>query len=163
MFNIGDIISYRAAGVCLVEDIRKESLAGEQKTYYILKPVAKHNSTVYVPLDNALLCERMAPLMDKAEAAALLQNACDAAPFWVDNPKERQAAFSSVIANGKRAEIAAIVRALSRHKREVKQTGRKFFAGDERLLNAAVKAIVGELSYVLCCDEQEVIHALCGE
>ncbi len=164
MFKIGDIIAYRSAGVCRVEDIREDSLTGERKTYYFLKPLAKRNATVYVPLDNAMLCGRMMPLLSEADAHALLKKPGDAVALpWVDNPKERQTTFSAAIAGGNRAEIVAVVRALVRHKREVEQEGRKFFASDERLLDTAISAVAGEIAYVLHREEHEIVTQLYEE
>ena len=162
MFKIGDIIAYRPAGVCRVDDIREDSLMGERKTYYFLKPLAKHNATVYVPLDNAVLCGRMAPLISEADARALLAKPTKTLP-WVDNPKERQTTFTATISGGNRADIVAIVRALVRHKREVAEAGRKFFASDERLLESALNAVAGEIAYVLHREEYEIVTQLYEE
>ena len=44
MFQIGEMVSYGATGICTVEDIRMESLsrAGTRKQeYYILRPAAR--------------------------------------------------------------------------------------------------------------------------
>lgn len=163
MFNVGEIISYRATGVCRVEDIREESFTGETKTYYILKPVTKNSATIYVPLDNATLCERMGALLTKAEARAILKQAHGDAGTWIEDVKTRQTVFHETISGGDRLKIAAVVCALARHRREVAEAGRKFYASDERLLAAAENAIVGELSYVLECDEQEILDSLCAE
>lgn len=163
MFKIGDVLSYRATGVCRVEDIREETLTGEKKTYYILKPVLRNSSTIYVPMDNEILCGRMAALLSKTAAAEILGRSCASAASWVEDAKARQAAFSAVISGGDRAAIADVVRLLSRHKREVAELGRKFYASDERLLNTAMNAIAGELAYVLERDEKEVAAALCEE
>lgn len=163
MFKVGDVLSYRATGVCRVEDIREERLTGEKKQYYILKPVSRGSSTIYVPTDNAVLCGRMTTLLKKSAAADILKNAGGEKAAWVEDAKARQTAFSEVIAGGDRAAIADVMRLLSRHKREVAEVGRKFYASDERLLDAASKAIVGELAYVLEKDENEVVAALCEE
>ncbi len=163
MFRVGDIISYRAAGVCRVEDIRQEILTGEKKEYYILKPVSRDSATVYVPCDNDLLCSRMTTLLSKADADAIVKKPYTVEPAWVENAKERQATFSAVISSGERGEIAGIIRALFRHKKEVAKRGRKFYASDERLLAAAQKAVVGELAYVLEWEETDVVDALCKE
>lgn len=163
MFRIGDIISYRTAGVCRVEDIRPESLTGEKKEYYILKPVARNGATVYVPRDNELLCSRMTALLTRTAADTIVKKPQRTEPTWVENAKERQAAFTAIINSGEREEIAGIIRALFRHKKEVAEQGHKFYASDERLLAAAQKAVVGELAYVLEWEEADVVAALCKE
>ena len=163
MFRIGELISYRSTGVCRVEDIREESLTGEKKTYYILKPIIRNSSTIYVPLDNEVLCGRMAPMMSKADAKELLKNSHRNIVAWVEDAKARQVAFNEIIVSGKQAQVAGVVRALAHHKKAVAAAGRKFYASDERLLASATKTVVGELAYVLEQGEEDIVTALTEE
>ena len=160
MFKIGDVFYYRAIGVCRVEDIREEAFTGQKQTYYILTPLDHANSTIYVPLDNESLKERMLPLMSKTQAAEAL--ASGEIQEWVDNPKLRQTAYTEIISGDDRRRIAAVLRALLRHRREVTDAGRKFYASDVRLLEAAENAVVSELVEVLGVSREDVLAKLGG-
>ena len=160
MFKIGDVFYYRAIGVCRVEDIREEAFTGQKQTYYILTPLDHANSSIYVPLDNESLKERMLPLLTKTQAQTVLSSGETQA--WEENPKLRQTAYTEIISGEDRSRIAAVLRALLRHRREVTDAGRKFYASDVRLLEAAENAVVGELAHVLGVS-REVILAKLGE
>ena len=67
-YEKGDYVQYGVNGVCLIEDVRRDSLtkksAGE---YYVLKPVGERSSTILVPTDSETLVGRMAPLPGREE------------------------------------------------------------------------------------------------
>ena len=69
LFDKGDLVSYGTNGICCIEDIRFMSFSsGAKKSmYYILKPEASGESTIFVPAENEKLVSKMRKLMTKEE------------------------------------------------------------------------------------------------
>ena len=76
---------------------------------------------------------------------------------WIDDGKERALAFEEIINNGDRARILWVTKVLSLHKAKVEQERKKFYASDERLLDAAHKIILGEFAFSLGIKKENVI------
>ena len=76
MFEVGEVVSYGATGICTIEDIRLESLsrAGTRKQeYYILRPVATPTCTAYVPVGNEALTAKMRRIYTKEQIDAMVE------------------------------------------------------------------------------------------
>ena len=92
MFEKGETVVYGASGICVVEDIREESfgdLKGEVKEYYILRPLKESSSTLFVPVDNKKLTDKIKRVLTENELDLLLEKARDCENDWIDNERER--------------------------------------------------------------------------
>ena len=67
-YRKGEYVRYSCNGVCLVDDIRMDTLGKEApKEFYILKPVSNPASTIFVPTASQALVDRMARLPNQEE------------------------------------------------------------------------------------------------
>lgn len=156
-FCVGDYVSYSRNGIFLVEDLRKESFGGTEKEYFILKSVYDKFSQVYVPADSAELLGKVKRILSAEEIDSIIDESESLGLSWIEDGKERALAFEEILNDGDRAKILWVTKVLSLHKAEVEKERRKFYASDERLLNAAHKIILGEFAFSLGIKKDEVI------
>ena len=65
--------------------------------------------------------------------------------------------FEQILRGGKSSDILWLIKVLSLHKSDVESQNKKFYASDEKILDAAKKIILQEFSFVLGLNEDEVI------
>lgn len=160
MFSKGDTILYRPTGVCEIADIRKETIAKNTNQYYILKPVYRPASTIYVPVDNEKLTSHMCELISKQEAKSLLENGKKGAIKWLDDSKKRVIEYNEALFDINRGVAIEIIKLLQHHKREVLLTNHKFYATDEKILTIAERLIGEEFAFVLGKQPEEILQAI---
>ena len=54
-FQTGDAVVYAAEGVCTVEEIQQRELRGTSTSYYVLQPVFRNGTRLFVPTENETL------------------------------------------------------------------------------------------------------------
>lgn len=150
-FRKGEYIRYAFNGVCLIEDIRQDDSAprGTNREFYILKPVAAPGSTIFVPLDNALLLSRMERLPTPEEIDALIRSVNTRNLDWIDNRKDRATRFQTIVKDCKLQELLCLAGCLFHKQEELSARGKKLSASDENILRRAEGLIENELSFVL--------------
>lgn len=156
----GDVILYYPSGICEITDVREESFGGTAEEYYVLKPLYREDSTIYVPTDNERLTQKMRPLLSPDEARALLQAEPSGEPVWIEDSRERSETYMRLLTQGDRPAAIGIIRLLTDHKAEVARIGHKFYASDEKVLSAARRMIGEELGYVLKLPQDEILDRL---
>ena len=72
MFQKNDIVLYGTHSVCRIEDISELRFNKDPATYYILKPVYRKESTIFVPVANAMLSDKMHAILTLEEVEHLL-------------------------------------------------------------------------------------------
>lgn len=159
MFQIGEMVSYGATGICTVEDIRMESLsrAGTRKQeYYILRPAATPSCVTYVPTGNAALTAKLRPILTKQEIDAMIDSVRDQRLAWIDDTRRRADAFGQILAGGISGELLKLIACLYLEKKARQRTGRRFGVTDEKLLTTAERMVSEELSYTLQIPQNRV-------
>ena len=157
-FAVGDHIMYTNNCVCKIDDIRDECFSGfSSRTYYVMHALNDPRSVIYVPVDSEKLVSRMLRLLLKDEILAIIDSSEENDIEWIADTKLRCAAFTELLDSDDRESILKIVKALSIRKRELEREKKKFYASDERILNAALKAINEEFAFVLGIEAKEVI------
>lgn len=124
--------------------------------YYVLKPVYESASTLYVPVDNEHLLEKMRRVLSKTEIDKLLGMVGENTIDWVDDDRQRAEEFSCILAEGMRMELLVLIKCLYRQKNELINSGKKFKAADEKMLTAAEKMVNEEIAYVLGINKEKV-------
>ena len=100
-YRKGEYVRYSCNGVCLVDDIRMDTLGKEApKEFYILKPVSNPASTIFVPTASQALVDRMARLPNQEELDQLILSTRDKEIPWIEDRKVRLASFQAINANG---------------------------------------------------------------
>lgn len=159
MFQIGQVVSYGATGVCTIEDIRYESLsrAGTRKQeYYILRPVSAPSCTTFVPTGNPKLLAKMRNVFSKQEIDALLDSIRGKQLDWIPDTRQRAEVFGQILSGGITAELLKLISCLYLEKQTRSQGGRKFCATDEKLLSTAERMVSEEFSYSLGIPQNKV-------
>lgn len=97
-YRKGEYVRYSCNGVCLVDDIRMDTLGKEApKEFYILKPVSNPASTIFVPTASQALVDRMARLPNQEELDQLILSTRDKEIPWIEDRKVRLASFQAII------------------------------------------------------------------
>ncbi len=149
-YKKGDYVQYGVSGVCLIEDIRRDSLskknAGE---YYVLKPVTERSSTILVPVDSETLVARMADLPSRDELDSLILSARGREMAWIDDRKERANLFQQAVKRCDLQELLCLVGCIYRRRLALTNAGKRLPAADETVLRRAEGLIENELGFVL--------------
>lgn len=159
MFQIGEVVSYGATGICTIEDIRLESLsrAGTKKQeYYILRPAATPTCTTYVPVGSEALTGKMRRVLTKQEIDGMIRSVKDQQLEWIDDTRRRADAFGQIVAQGISAELLKLIACLYLEKKARSKGGRKFCATDEKLLSSAERMVSEEFSYALQIPQKQI-------
>lgn len=161
MFQIGDLVSYRAEGVCVLSDIRAERFGaiGEEAEYYILSPLQDAKSVLYVPLKNPNLCALMRPLLSAAEIVSLVTELREERMEWISESRVRNAKYREILLGGDRRELIVLFHTVREQAERARVTGI-----DEAALSRALELLFAEFSATVCIEgREELISILMGE
>lgn len=161
MFAVNDIVMYGNTGVCKIVDIRLEKFSKKECMYYILKPVATENSTVYCPVDTDKI--KIRRLLSKSEINELIRLMPDTETEWVESDAERKEKFGAVLKEGEPKELVKLLKTLHFNQTEKLRLGKKFHACDEKIMKEAEKILHGEFAHVLHIGIEEVVPFIMGE
>ena len=161
MLKQKDVVIYGNSGICRIVDIKKEVFMGEQKTYYILKPLFEDKTTIHVPAFNEKLTSKIKPTLKKAELLSLINSLNEIECVWIDNDKLRHEKYKEALDNGERRAIVSIIKTLALRRDELSKNGKKLRFTDEQCLNDAERIFEGECAYVLGIDRKEVQNFIC--
>lgn len=162
MFQIGDKILYGSVGVCEIKEICAKDFGGKSSDYYVLIPIYKEQSTVYVPVDSEALCEKMRALHTKEELNAIFESLHDEEIVWDDNKYTRREAFNGILEKGSLTALFSLYRVLDLHNKELCEKGKKLHVFDERIFGDAEKLIREEVSVVLDIPKESVKEYILG-
>ena len=87
MFDIGDVIFYSVHGLCKIDDICDKTISDVTRTYYVMHPLAGHNLTISIPIDNDNVV--MLKPLESEEAEEILQSFKQPGVNWIDDVKQR--------------------------------------------------------------------------
>ncbi len=156
MFQIGDTLLYGTEGVCKMEEICEMKVRSAKAKYYVLRPLYRDGSTVFVPVDNEALTAKMRPLLTVDEINALLEKVSEEGGLWIEDAAERKAEFQKILVSGDRFEILRMIRTLYLRRRELQEKGKRLRTNDEQMLRDAEKLLNDELSLILGISQREV-------
>ena len=157
MFNINDYVVYKTNGVCQITGIKTETFGNETKDYYILTTVYGNPSNVYVPVDNEALVSKMKRIISVEKIHDIIDKSADKNVDWIDNDRDRNEAYTAMVAEGEPSLLFSLVKTLYNHKKEVEDAGRKFRANDKRIMDSAEKILHQEFAMALDIDPEEVV------
>ena len=155
-FRKGDFVVYGKNGVCLVEDIKTVNFAGENGTYYILKPNSSGSSTVYVPVANERLVSKMRSTMTKKQIDTMLGSAWNEEVVWNDDKNERLEEFNIILSSGDSRKLLLLVMCLNQKKKEKEEANKRLSATDENIMRTAEELIEEEFAFALGCTQGKV-------
>ncbi len=148
MFNLNQKVLYGSQGVCEIQEITKRNFGGEERDYYVLVPLYRNFSTVYVPVDSPVVCEKMRMISDKDHMMNLIKCVdCDS-DLWEDNKYTRHEKFTQILEKGTDNDIFALSLLLHKKNEELMQAGKRLYINDERVLADAQRLIEEEFACV---------------
>lgn len=148
MYKTDEIIVHPSAGICKIEDIRKQKFSGTlAKEYYILTPVYESvKTTIYVPVDSDKITLRRpmkAETLDKA-----IKEAKNEKIGWIENDNQRYEAYLEVFHSGNQSKIISLITTLHKKQVEKQAANKKLRINDEKMLKDLEKLIYQEIAYV---------------
>lgn len=157
-FDKGDLVSYGTNGICCIEDIKCMSFSRGTKNsmYYILKPEASVESTIFVPAENEKLMSKMRRLMTKEEIDEMISSTKDRSIEWETDRRFRTENFHEILNAGVRPEMLLMIRCICNKKEELTENGKKLSESDNTTLKTAEKLVEEELSHVLKIENKDV-------
>lgn len=150
-FTPGQSVIYGANGVCEIDGIREMQLPydDEAQRYYVLKPANKPGSTIYVPLSNQTLVDRIHPLLDKAALDEVLQRVKGREMLWEEDRTARHQAFNELMARRNQEEMLLMIRCIYSRRRALAAAGKRLPTVDDEILHNCEKLMSQEFSLYL--------------
>ena len=149
MFSIGEAVLYGNEGVCIIERLEEMKVGRTKAQYYVLRPVYRNSSTLFIPAASQALLEKIRPILTKEEIHALLTQASQEEGEWIEDPAERKTAYQNILSGGDRALLLRTLRLVYRHRDTLNQKGKHLRNADEQFLRDAEKLLHSELAFVL--------------
>ena len=157
-YGVGDYVMYAGNGICRISDIRREKFSGlDERLYYVMNSVYDAGAKFYLPFSLAAAEKRLRPLLSADEIRTIIDETEDISGQWIDNDESRTAAFDEILKGGNIAEILWLVKILHLHKIEMRESGKKFRACDEKVLVLAERVVTEEFAFVLGLRKEGVI------
>lgn len=158
MFKVGQNVSYSTTGICTVAEIKKMGAPGKEKEYYVLKPVFQNGATVYVPLDNKELVEKIRQATTKEEIDSAILKAGQNPLAWINDDIKRGEAFKEIIRSGEITDIIRLVSCIYLQNEELIKTKRKLRNSDAMVFDNAENYLYNEFSFVLGIKREDVVE-----
>lgn len=151
MFQVNDIVIHYRDGVAEIVG----TTVFDNVEYFLLKAKRVKEVSIYIPIANATQVIR--PVMDEANADAILKYMKDIEPNFDPNTKKRRDDFKRRIASGNILDIAYLVRHLYLYNHtEVLPDKVRFGQVDFDLLNTARNMLFDELAITYHCGDEEI-------
>ncbi len=157
MFSVGDNIIYGNHGICKIEGIEDMTIDSSTRPYYVLKPVFENGSTIYFPVGNETAEQKMRRILSVDEIYSLIREMPDEDTIWIENENERKESYRNIMAGSDRSALVKLIRTLHLREQDLKSSGRKLYASDEKFLKDAEKTLYDEFIFVLDIKREEVI------
>ncbi len=157
MFAVGEKVLYSVNGVCEITEITQKVFGKTKIDYYVLKPIFNEASTVFVPIQNEALVNKMKKLMSSQQLDEVLDSVSVAQVEWNNDEMTRRQNFKDVISSGVVEDILVVLKTLWSHRTAQNGKGRKLHISDEIFLKEAEKMIKEEIAFVIGIEQDDVL------
>ncbi len=159
MYKVGDYVIHGSNGACRIEGIGPLTgdLSGSDKLYYTMT-TCYTRSTIYSPVESPKVLLR--PIMTKAEAESLLEDAKNIRPMVCKDEKQREQDYRDGLRTGSCVELIRIIKAIEERKEQRLKQGKKSTASDDKFCKLAEDSLYGELAIALGIPKEEVKDAV---
>lgn len=148
MFNVDDYVMYGRTGVCRVAEIKRGKFIGDlEKDYYVLNPVFMNNSTIMTPVRDRKISMRK--IVTEEEVISLIECIPNQVTNWIDNDKQRNESFLSLLKKGECTDFIKIINTINSESKERKLVGKKIYQTDKDTLREAERLLFQEFSMAL--------------
>lgn len=163
VFKLGDRFVYGSHGVCQILDIEQRIVDRKAVDYLVLSPVEQVETRFYVPVHSESATAKLHPLLTKEELVALFQSDAEPADVWIPSDNLRKQSYRTLIANGDRYTLVAMIRLLYKHRENQVAAGKKFHQSDDNFLRDAQKLLSSEVSVVFGISQVDAIAYIKNE
>jgi len=157
MYETNEFVLYGAHGVCEVAEITEKELNGSAVEYYVLKPVYDPNSTIFVPLHNAKLTDKMRYVLSAEEIYELIQEMPDENTIWIEEESKRREQYKKILEVGDRKGLVCLIKTLYLRQQKLKEGGKKLHMAEDRFMKDAEKMLFEEFAHVLTIERDQVL------
>ena len=158
MYKVGDVFVYGSNGACQITDIKEEKFARETKVYYILSPFFDSRETIFVPVDNEALTNKMKDVLSRDEIMKMIRSIPNCESIWDDNANIRREEYKKIINSADRKELLKLLKTQHEKKSSLEGTGKNLSVSDEKYYRKAQSIIHSEIAMVLELEMKEVEH-----
>ena len=162
VFRVGQRVRYGQAGVCEIREIARLDMGAGAASYYVLSPLFKRGSTVYVPCDNAELTGRMSPLLTPEEIHSVLKRAETEERAWNRDFRKRSEESRLALQSNDRLDALLMIKSILAHKKELVRQGKHIHTTDDYFLRDAEQLVYNEIAFVLNKSFDEVENHVRG-
>ena len=156
-YKVNDTVMYGAQGVCRIVDISEREFAGNTMTYYILKPVYDEKSTIFVPVKNEKLTEKLRRILSAEEIHTLIKSMPEEKTLWIEEENVRKERYKEILTHGDRTQLIGMLKALDVHRKELEEKGKKLHIADDTFFKEAEKMLYEEFALALDLQLEEVL------
>jgi CarD family transcriptional regulator len=157
MNGIRDMVLYGAHGVCEVLGVEEKVVNGRQQDYYVLRPVYDNKTTIFLPVNNEKSAKKMRRVLSPNEIYSLIRTMPNENSIWIDNETERKSRYKAILAEGDRAALVRVIKALYFHRQEKMAAGKKMHVSDVQFMRDAEKLLYEEFAHVLNIKREQVL------
>lgn len=157
MYKVNDTVLYGAYGVCKITEIAEKNFNGNYDEYYILKPIFSEQTTIFIPIYNKILAEKMRRVLSTDEIRALIKMMPDENIIWIENENIRRERYKEIISSASPSDLVRLIKTLYLHKQTQKEKGRKLHIADGKFLKDAEKMLCDEFAFVLNIKRDQVL------
>ena len=155
-FRKGEYVVYGTQGVYAVEDIAEVSFSQKGQLFYILQPVSRRHSTVYVPMDKEAAVSKLRYPLTKEGVDSLLEVSKDLSMDWVEDRNQRANAFREILNSGDHTRLLILINCIRARRVYLGAMNKKLSVTDDNVLHSAEQQIKEEFSYSLGIEEEAV-------
>lgn len=156
MYHINNSVLYGTEGVCIISEIEEKEMGGEHQQYYVLKPVYRSESTIYVPVNSEKLTSKMRRVLSADEVYELIKTMPEEGTIWIDNKTDRQEKYKRILLSGDRTELIRLIKTLYLRQQAQKEMGKKLYVADENMMKDAERILYEEFAHVLDIEREQV-------
>lgn len=160
MFKIDDVIVYGSQGICKVEKIEAKQIGKQTADYYVLKPLFKENTAVFVPVQNEALTSKMQNVLTKAQAEKLIEKIAQIDVIKSGDEAEKRELYKTVLSGGDRERLVSLIKTIRSEREDRRESGKKLNINDEQTLRKAELLLYNEFAFVLGCEPDEVKNVI---
>jgi CarD family transcriptional regulator len=151
------MVLYGAHGVCEVSGVVEKEVDGRRQDYYVLRPVYDSRTTIFLPLNDERSVKKMRRVLSPDEIYSLIRTMPDETAIWIENETERRTRYKAILAEGDRAELVRVIKALYFHQQELTAAGKKMHLADKQFMRDAEKLLYEEFAHVLNINREQVL------
>lgn len=148
MPKIGETVRYGQSGLCKIEGTCEKEITGEKHSYFMLSPLYKKGSTVFVPCSNEELVQKMCQPLTSEEIETVLARAAETETEWIRDFRRRSEMAKKALSSCDRVDALLLIKSIYARRKEMQGKGVRVHTTDDYFLKDAENLIYSEIAYV---------------